>query len=190
MTIQAFLVDTATGDTIQRMTAGCADAFAMNVPDGQALIAYAGEDDIETLETYLDGTLKLRPRAVDTDLQFAVAKIEARAAVMRRRDKAEYSGCATLLGRMDTDADSQRKVNGSVTMALIAATAGQPFSIDWTMADNSTVLHDGPAMIAAGLAVGQHVSACHERALVLKAAIDAAEDMAALAAIDIEEGWP
>jgi len=190
MTIQAFLVDTATGTTIQRMTAGCAEAFAMDLPPTQAVIPYVGGEDIETLETYLDGTLKLRPRTVDTNLQFTIAKLDLRQAVMRRRDRAEFSGCMTALGRMDTDADSQRKINGSVTMALIAQAAGQPFSIEWTMADNATVIHDGPAMIAAGVAVGQHVSACHEHALALKSAIEVAADILALSEIDIEAGWP
>lgn len=190
MSAQAFLVDTVTGETLQRLTAGTGTAFNMDLPEGQAVIPYMGDDDIEALETYLDGTLQLRPRTIDAALLFTIAKIDMREAVMRRRDRAEFSGCNTLLGRMDTDADSQRKINGSVTMALIAQAAGQPFSIDWTMADNSTVAHDGPAMIAAGVAVGMHVSACHENALALKAAVDAAADVVALAAIDIEEGWP
>lgn len=123
-------------------------------------------------------------------LAFVLAAAAKRAEVNALRLRHETGGCATPLGRMDTDADSQRKVNGSVTMALIAQAAGRPFSIDWTMADNTTLAHDGPAMIAAGVAVGQHVSACHERALELKAAIETAADMAALAAIDIEQGWP
>lgn len=191
MTVQAFIVDTATGETRQRMTAGTGAAFAdMTLPEGLALIPYMGGDDIEALETYLDGTLQLRARTVDNALTFEIAKIELREAVMRRRDRAEFSGCDTGLGRMDTDADSQRKINGSVTMALIAQAAGQPFSIDWTMADNTTVAHDGAAMIAAGVAVGMHVSACHENAIALKAAIEAAADVVALAGIDIEEGWP
>ena len=58
------------------------------------------------------------------------------------------------------------------------------------MQDNSTVTHDAVAMIGMGLAVGQHVAACHERGLALKAQIEEAADQDALSAIDINAGWP
>lgn len=112
------------------------------------------------------------------------------ALVKARRDEAEWSGCATALGRVDTDPDSQRKVGGAVQLALIAAGAGQPFALDWTMQDNSAVAHDGSAMIGLGVAVGQHVAACHEAALAKRAAIDAATDRAGIEAVPIEGGWP
>jgi hypothetical protein len=94
-----------------------------------------------------------------------------------------------LLGRVDTDPESQRKVNGAVTMALIAAGAGQPFSIGWTMQDNSAVEHDGAAMIAMGAAVGGHVARCHSIALAKRELIAAAGTRAAIEAVDIEGGW-
>ena len=112
------------------------------------------------------------------------------AAVKTRRDQAEWAGCTTALGRVDSDPDSQRKVSGAVQMAMIAQGAGAPFGIDWTMQDNVTVAHDAPAMIAMGVAVGQHVAACHEVALGKRAAIEAAETIEDLDAVDIEGGWP
>lgn len=190
MTLQAFLVETATGETLQRLTAATPEAFGL-VPAGADLVFYDGPGDIEAFETFHDGeAVQVRSRVYDLELLFEVAKIDASAAVMRLRDKFEFGGCMTPLGRFDTDADSQRKVNRSVMSALISQVSGQPFTVDWTMEDNSEVTHDAPAMIAAGVAVDQHGSACHDRCITLKAAIDAAPDMAALAAIDIEEGWP
>lgn len=111
-------------------------------------------------------------------------------AVKARRDQAEWSGCNTALGRVDSDPDSQRKTGGAVQMAMIAQAAGAPFSIDWTMQDNSTVAHDAAAMIAMGVAVGQHVAACHEAALAKRTAIDAASTAAAIEAVEVETGWP
>lgn len=110
--------------------------------------------------------------------------------VRRARDRAECWGCATALGRADTDADSQRKVSGAVQLAMIAQAADQPFSVSWTMQDNSAVDHDASAMIALGVAVGQHVMACHAVALGKRAAIDAAEDAASILAVDPLTGWP
>lgn len=111
-------------------------------------------------------------------------------AVREARDRAEWWGCSTPLGRADSDPDSQRKVAGAVQLAMIAQSGGVPFSIDWTMQDNSSVTHDAAAMITLGVAVGQHVAACHAVALAKRSAIEAAENIEALTAIDIEGGWP
>ncbi len=112
------------------------------------------------------------------------------AEVRAQRDSQQRSGCMTPLGRVDTDGDSQLKIAGSVQMAMIAQAAGQPFSIEWTMQDNSTVTHDAAAMITMGIAVGRHIAACHEAALLKRAAIDVAGDVAAIAAVPVEGGWP
>ena len=75
-------------------------------------------------------------------------------------------------------------------MALIAQSAGQPFSLDWTMQDNATVAHDATAMIVLGVAVGQHVAACHEVALGKRAALEAAETVEDMLTLDLEGGYP
>lgn len=110
--------------------------------------------------------------------------------VKARRDQAEWAGCATPLGRVDTDPDSQRKAGGAVQMAMIAQAAGTTFALDWTMQDNSTVTHDAPAMIAMGVAIGQHVAACHEAALAKRGAIDAAATADEIASVGLDDGWP
>jgi hypothetical protein len=116
---------------------------------------------------------------------------DARAIVWNRvkalRDARMAAGCTTPLGRMDSDQDSQRKLNGAVTNALVAQLAVMPFFIDWTMADDSVVTHDGPQIIAAGAAVAQHIAACHGRGTALRAEIEAAADPFA---IEITAGWP
>lgn len=94
------------------------------------------------------------------------------------------------IGRFDSDPASRGNINGAVTMALVAASAGQPFAIGWKLADNTVTTLSGPQMIAVGVAVGQHVAACHAVAQALGIAIQAADDHAALAAIDIGAGWP
>lgn len=111
-------------------------------------------------------------------------------AVRAARDRAQEGGCPTALGRVDTDEASRGKISGSVQLAMIAQAAGQPFQIAWTMQDNATAVHDAPAMIAMGVAVGRHVAACHAEGLARRAAIDAATDAAGVAAVPIEGGWP
>ena len=48
------------------------------------------------------------------------------------------------------------------------------FSIDWTLADNTVRTLNAADMIAVGVALGQHVNACHERARVLRGEIESA----------------
>ncbi|QUT04057.1 DUF4376 domain-containing protein [Sphingobium phenoxybenzoativorans] len=189
--MQAFIID-ADGVARQRIKATDASQFdAIPIPDGHQRLFYDGEGDIEDVETYLDGDdIAIRVRTPDLAAAFLVAQIGKRSAIMKRRNLAEWGGATTPLGVMDSDPDSQRKVNGAASMAMIADAAGQPFSIDWTMQDNSIATHDAAAMMAAGTAMGEHVSACHANALVLKAQVDAATDIPMLDAIDIEVGWP
>ena len=94
------------------------------------------------------------------------------------------------VGTFDSDDASLDNINRAVTMAIVAASAGRPFSIGWKLADNSIVTLDGPGMIAAGVAVGTYVSTCHARAQALGIAIQAAVDGLALGAIDVGAGWP
>lgn len=191
--IQAFVVDEATGVTVQRLgVPDLATLEAYPLSSGQQIIPFPDATDIETSETYLgeSGAIYVRPRSFDSALQLEVAKVERRALAMARRNLAEWSGCETVVGRVDSDPDSQRKLGGAVQMAMIAQAAGAPFSIEWTLQDNTTALPDAAAMIQMGLAVGQHVSACHAHCLALKAAIDAAVDQDSLLAIDIDTGWP
>jgi hypothetical protein len=119
------------------------------------------------------------------------------AAARDRCDVAQLGGCDTPLGRVQTDVKSQSFINGASSMALMAKTAGLPFSIVWTMADNTNVEHDADQMLALGMAVGQFINACHQNLISIRAAIaaivatdDPEADAAALDAIDLEEGWP
>ncbi|MEH3107159.1 MAG: DUF4376 domain-containing protein [Sphingomonas fennica] len=128
-------------------------------------------------------------------LTAAQALIEAKASRWRAakaiREMKMAGGCETPLGRADTDADSQRKVNGAVTAALVARVAGVPFQpMAWTMQDNRVVLHDTDALVALGLAIGGHVDACQQAGTAIRAAIEAAETVEAVAAVDITAGYP
>lgn len=99
-------------------------------------------------------------------------------------------GAPTPSGVVDSDTLARSNIAGATLAATIARGANQPYSVVWTLQDNTTVTLDADAMIAVGLAVMAHVDACYSRGRVLRAAIDGAADMAELLAIDIEAGWP
>ena len=93
------------------------------------------------------------------------------AEVRRERDRAEFDGFTWDGSRFDSDALSQQRITGAVTLAMM----NSAFSIDWTLADNTVRTLNAADMIAVGVALGQHVNACHERARVLRGEIDGAE---------------
>jgi hypothetical protein len=128
-------------------------------------------------------------KAFEPDLERARADLWEK--VKAKRLAVEEGGCETPLGPMDTDMGSQHRVDGASLMAKIAADAGQPFSVDWTMADNQDVTHNATAMLAAGVTVGTHVKTCRAVATALRARINASATFADLDAIDIEAApWP
>ena len=114
-------------------------------------------------------------------------------AVKRQRTLLTESPGATVTtpaGVVQSDARSQANINGLVTMAILSQMTGQPFSAAFTLADNTVVNLNATQMIGLGVAVGRNVQTVYARATELREEIDAAADVAALEAIDIEEGWP
>lgn len=107
-----------------------------------------------------------------------------------QRDDHIDGGAMTPVGAVDSDSMARSNISGATIAALVAKTNNRPYSITWTLLDNSTVTLDADAMIGLGMAVLAHVNACHERARQLRAEIEAAQTMAELLAIDVGAGWP
>lgn len=125
-----------------------------------------------------------RPKTLDE------LRMEVWDRVKVQREAAIDAGAPTPHGAVDSDTDGRNNVAGATLAANIALSSGQPYSITWTLLDNSTVTLDADAMIGLGVAVLAHVNACHERARQLRAEIEAAQTMAELLAIDVGAGWP
>lgn len=127
----------------------------------------------------------------DAEFAFLSLRLAMKQAVKTKRSTAEQAGLTVAgIGSFDTDVESQRKINGAVTMALIALQSNQPFDLDWRLADDSVVSLDAMEMIGVGVAVGQHVSACQANKNALDAAIALATTVEELQAIDTDAGWP
>lgn len=82
-------------------------------------------------------------------------------------------------------ADKDRIV-GAAQLALMAQAAGQSYSIDWTLSDNTHLTLDASGMIAVGAALGAHVADAFAIGLHLRGQIAAATSFDALEAIV----WP
>ena len=127
---------------------------------GATYVADAAVDDIET------------------------ARARKWADIKAERDRLECGGFDMPgIGRFDSDADSRARILGAVTAAKIAQDAGQPFNVEWTLADNSTVMLDADQVISVGFAMLTHITSTHEKGRNLRSAIVAAEDAESLDAI-------
>lgn len=141
--------------------------------------------------TGLEGPFAGGQQVSDEDFALVAMRLNMRQAVKRKRDAVEQQGVTLAgVGTFDTDTESQRKVNGAVTMALIAMQYSQPFEIVWRLADDTTATLDAAGIIGVGVAVGQHVAACQANKNALDLLIMAAESVEELEAIDLEDGWP
>jgi len=152
----------------------------------------AGETAEEGAPALVDGVWTMSWIVRDrTPEELVAAKAAKLAAVKAQRDMAIDAGVDVAgVGRFDSDPLSRANINGAVTGAMLAQGAGQPFAVNWKMQDNSIIALDGAGMIAVGLVVLGHVTACHENAQAIGLAIDAAEDFDTLEAIDLADGWP
>jgi hypothetical protein len=113
----------------------------------------------------------------------AAARAKQRTIINAARDAAQDGGAMTPFGPMDSNERSRQLLNGAVSAAQIALANAEPFTVTWTLADDSAVTLTAADTITAGLAVAAHVASIHERARVLKARIAAATSFAAIAAI-------
>lgn len=92
-------------------------------------------------------------------------------------------GTLTYAGNVyDIDASSQQDIMGAAQLALFDSTT----SVEWTLADNTSVVLTASDLIGLGVALGQHKDQAHKTARQLRAQIEAATSQAELDAI----AWP
>lgn len=143
-----------------------------------------GKVAVSTDVRRVEGVVKFVHELVDIPLEdLRAAKL---AALAERRWQAETGGTMVAGTPIKTDAES----TGKITAAYVQASANPAFTVRWKVDTGVFVTLDAATIIAIGDAVTAHVQACFDNEDVLTTAILAAEDAAALDAIDIEAGWP
>lgn len=108
------------------------------------------------------------------------------AAMKLAREATIDAPLATPYGAVDSKAKDRTNITDAVLLLQTLAAIGQPTTIDFTMADNTTVTLDTTQMVTVGLLLGQKVQTAHSRARVLRAAIDDATTIAQLEALTWE----
>jgi hypothetical protein len=111
------------------------------------------------------------------------AKDQTWSAMKVARDANLAAGFTWNGSKFDSDDVSQQRIQGAVQLASLAAAVGQPFSITWTLFDNTTRTMSGSEMIAVGIALGTFVQNVFTAGVALRNQIDAATSLSTLQGI-------
>lgn len=166
----AAIYDPASG-LILRVVTGSPSVLMEQVQEGEALLFVpAGTSD--ATHRVVDGTLVAGALDLRT---LADRKAEKWSAIKRARSAFEFGGFTWDGSAFDSDPASQSRIQGAAQLATLASLNGQPFSVQWTTADNSVRELSGHDVIQVGVALGAHVLASHAHGRQLRASIEAAQ---------------
>jgi len=99
--------------------------------------------------------------------------------IKQARITAEYAGFTWYGSTFDSDAISQQRITGAVSLAMLDSA----FTIDWTLKDNTVRTMNATDMIAVGVALGTHVATQFSHGQALRAQIEAATDQAGVESV-------
>jgi len=99
--------------------------------------------------------------------------------IKQSRSNAEYEGFTWESSVFDSDAVSQNRITGAVTLAQMSTT----FTVDWILKDNTVRTLNQADMMQVGAALGVHVATIFAKAQALRLVINAAETKEAVEAI-------
>lgn len=137
--------------------------------------------DILSTETFAGGEILLQEFTeldVARNYKWNELKIE--------RNRREYGGFTWDGSIFDSDPQSQSRIQGGVQLAMIATQSNQPFSIDWTLKDNTVRTLDATSMYGVGMALATHVQNLHQISRTLREQLDNATTLQEVGNIN----WP
>lgn len=101
--------------------------------------------------------------------------------IKQARSQAEYAGFTWDGSTFDSDATSQNRITGAVTLAQMSP----DFTIGWVLKDNTVRTLNQTEMLQVGATLGQHVATIFAKAAGLRVLIEAATTQAEVEAV----GW-
>lgn len=113
-------------------------------------------------------------------LPLSVIKEAAKARITRARDTEERNGFLAYGKVFDSDAIAIQRISLAVQAAQ---SVGNAFVIEWTCADNSTITLDYDQILSLPVFMATAANALHVKARTLKAAIDSAQTIGDIEAI-------
>lgn len=155
------------------------------VDDYRGQTIYGPDDEtkeVEALGPIDDGWSLTAPTPPVPTL--AEEKADKKAALAAKRYAVEAGGITVGQTPVKTDRETQAILTGARTLAK----EDPAYSVNWKT-PGGFVTMDAATIIAVADAVAAHVQACFDNEMNITAQIDAAADVAAVRAIDLEAGW-
>ena len=118
------------------------------------------------------------------------ARREMRDRIALRRLQAETSGYVHLTKRYDSRTADLARLSILAARARTAKAAASAFSVRVIASDDSESSMNADEVIALEVSAGDHFLGCSANARTLRQAVNAAADVAAVLAVDINAGWP
>lgn len=119
----------------------------------------------------------------------AEAKRAKKAAILRRWEKSEASGVEYQSKTIETDVASLARLGVLARRARQAVADSESFSVAIVAADDSILNLSRTEILELDKVIGDKFKACADNAKTLRQAVNAAADLAAVAAVDISAGW-
>jgi hypothetical protein len=140
-------------------------------------------DDIQQVVTVTHAVEALPAEAIAEKI--ATAKTERLAELAALRYEHETAGITLNGAAIETNRESQSLINGAWSYSQLNPSV----LIDWK-AESGWIQIDAATIAGIAGAVAAHVQACFSNERTLSEAINAAETVAAVQAIDLTIGWP
>lgn len=118
------------------------------------------------------------PERIAVD-QRPIEQVRAQAWERVKAQRAVAEAAPFMCDGKSYDADRER-ITGAVTGALMAAMADVPYSVLWTLADNTTITLDGAGMMGVGATLSQRVKDIFAAAAAAREQIATEDDVAIL----------
>lgn len=156
------------------------------------------QDTLTDRDYYIDseGALTLRPQAPSSvyvwnhvsntwvdPRTLAELKDAKWQEIKEARNTQEFGGFIWDGSHFSSDITSQQRISSAVQLASISKNSGQPFTVTWTLSNNTTRTLNADEMILVGLTLGNHVEAGFIKGQLLQQQIAEAQTAAELAAI-------
>lgn len=111
------------------------------------------------------------------------AKESSKALINAARNAAERKPFIAFGKPFDADDKAIQRLLGAAQAALFAKQSGSELSIEWTCADNSTIVLTADELTQVPVIMAQQADAIHQKARALKAAVDSATTLEEINAI-------
>lgn len=160
-------------DDRDRIIEGSGTAYWLNGDTYKSEAKYMAE-----LGALPEGTLIIKPLKTLSE-----AKAEKLIEITTERDKREQAGFDYMGKTFDADATSMQRLTLAAQSASIALSANEPFTINWTVQDDSSITLNAAEMIGIIPAIAIHADNLHQEGRILKDAVNLAKTVKAVEAI-------